>query len=369
MLSKAFKAPATSLKRFFSTRKVVTLKYSDLLAPTEHLNEKIAEAYGPDGYGLLLVENIPQYTEVRSRLLHLNYELANLPPQKIERLVRKEDNYEVGFSRGVEKFKGKPDFSKGSYYANPQYDEPLRDPQNPQKILVPGNVWPREDLPEYEQAFKNLGRLIVDVGIKLTGVVDRYVEKNMDGYEKGKLRRIISESKICKARGLYYYPMTEKMESEDNWCGWHNDHGTLTGLCSAMYHDSNGKQVTVKDENTGLFVQTRDKKVVRVAIPSDQLAFQIGESAQIHTGGLLSATPHSVRIGEKLVGTGISRSTMAVFMQPNFNEQMVPPNEKITQEHLENTTTLIPTLKERFTIGDTFLKFHNRTCLAYLAGN
>ena len=30
-------------------------------------------------------------------------------------------------------------------------------------------------------------------------------------------------------------------DAENDWCGWHNDHGTLTGLASAMYLDQDGK--------------------------------------------------------------------------------------------------------------------------------
>jgi isopenicillin N synthase-like dioxygenase len=78
-------------------------------------------------------------------------------------------------------------------------------------------------------------------------------------------------------------------------CGWHNDHGSLTGLASAMYLDSDGKEVQDTDPTSGLYVLSRGGELVRVAMPSDVLAFQIGETAQIHSGGLLQATPHAVR--------------------------------------------------------------------------
>jgi len=32
----------------------------------------------------------------------------------------------------------------------------------------------------------------------------------------------------------------DEKDAENDWCGWHNDHGTLTGLCSAMYFDKHG---------------------------------------------------------------------------------------------------------------------------------
>ena len=40
---------------------------------------------------------------------------------------------------------------------------------------------------------------------------------------------------------LHYFPFEEKGEAEGDWCGWHNDHGSLTALTPAMYLDENGK--------------------------------------------------------------------------------------------------------------------------------
>ena len=71
---------------------------------------------------------------------------------------------------------GKPDLAKGSYYANPIHDAPVSDEalikQYP-SFLAP-NVWPKDDLPELEGAFKVLGKLVVDVGLLLARQCDRY---------------------------------------------------------------------------------------------------------------------------------------------------------------------------------------------------
>lgn len=60
----------------------------------------------------------------------------------------------------------------------------------------------------------------------------------------GKLERIIKDSPKIVGRLLHYFPVeNSKVEKDLNWCGWHNDHGTLTGLVSAMYIDKNGNEV------------------------------------------------------------------------------------------------------------------------------
>jgi len=37
---------------------------------------------------------------------------------------------------------------------------------------------------------------------------------------------------------------------------------------------------------------------------------------QLHSGGLLQATPHFVRASSSAAAAGVSRNTFAVFMQP-----------------------------------------------------
>jgi len=62
----------------------------------------------------------------------------------------------AGWSHGREKLGANPDYSKGSFYANPLFDDPPVDEEikksNP--YAYPPNIWPKESLPELEPAFK-----------------------------------------------------------------------------------------------------------------------------------------------------------------------------------------------------------------------
>ena len=55
------------------------------------------------------------------------------------------------------------------------------------------------------------------------------------------------------------------------------------------------------------------------------MCVQIGEALQIHSGGLLAATPHYVRSAAGPAAVGVSRNTYALFMQPDVLEPMEPP--------------------------------------------
>jgi len=209
--------------------KVVDLDYEDLVNGVD-LTDKIEEAYGPEGLGLLTVSNVPQVVEFRETLLPLADKFAHLPEDIKEKCVHEKSNYSFGWSHGKEKFNGKTDVLKGSFYANPEVDVPVEDKEIQEKypFYCTPNIWPKEDLPELETAFKNMGQLIVRVGLMIAKQCDLYVQKKCSTYEPNKLYNIISQSKNTKSRLLYYFPRAEEdksnnedVETDDGWCGLH----------------------------------------------------------------------------------------------------------------------------------------------------
>ena len=53
-----------------------------------------------------------------------------------KRYEKPETFYSFVWSHGREKLQGKPDYAKGSYYANPQYDKPVDDEVLPLSFLT-----------------------------------------------------------------------------------------------------------------------------------------------------------------------------------------------------------------------------------------
>jgi hypothetical protein len=162
------------------------------------------------------------------------------------------------------------------------------------------NIWPTEDLPEMEAAFKVLATLVVETGKLVARQCDKYVSSICPAYPAFKMSSIIEQSRTSKARLLHYFKLSEdelrqhresgadvappSEEAFSSWCGWHNDHGSLTGLVPAMYHDESneGAAVPCPDPQAGLYIRTRQGGLVRVALPSDHLGFQIGETGMQH---------------------------------------------------------------------------------------
>ena len=152
---------------------------------------------------------------------------------------------------------------------------------------------------------------------------------------------------------------------DDMWCGWHNDHGSLTCLAPGMFLDKDGNQID-HVQGAGLFVQSRSGEVVRVRLPADACGFQIGETSQIQSGGLLQATPHAVKAG---VGVpGVTRQSFAVFLEPEFDTPLDIPAGKTLHDCQASTVQLPPSvrpLRERWRPGQTFGDFHTATVSAF----
>ena len=146
---------------------------------------------------------------------------------------------------------------------------------------------PTNDLPDLEPSFKELGQMIVAVGILVAKHCDSYVHSLNPTYAENKLETIIKESKCCKGRLLHYFsnqsiratvtsnsvahdvatqftdisalkslPDCEVVENAgdddfSSWCGWHNDHGSLTGLTAAIFLNELGEIVEETDPSSG----------------------------------------------------------------------------------------------------------------------
>lgn len=363
------------------TEKIVILEYNDIIAneTTPELMKKIEEAYGYDGLGILAIRGIPEFEEKRVKCLPQAYKFGNLPEDLRKKYEHPESYYSFGWSHGKEKLEGKPDFAKGSYYANPVHDRPVDDADIISKYpsFAHPNIWPtQEDCPDFEKDFKACASLVVTVGKELARHCDNYVRSVLNTYGNNRseaLEKVVAECRCHKARLLYYFSVPENnfgaaAEDVSNWCGWHNDHGSLTGLTPAMYFDKQGNQIPCPDPKAGLYIRSRNNKTVRVAVPSDVLAFQIGETAQIHTGGILQATPHCVRAAEV---PGVSRGTIAVFMEPEWSHFMGTPAGSDKERILRGARNeLMPkgvsALVERWKGEDqTFSEFSDVTLATY----
>ncbi|KAG9459326.1 hypothetical protein H6P81_003834 [Aristolochia fimbriata] len=330
----AVQAMSSRCKPASPTFKTVTVSFPELKNKDEDLSEKIKDGFGPHGLGILSISEVPGYTLLRQKLLQLAPELANLPEELKKELEDPDSRYNFGWSHGKEKLEsGKLDVLKGSFYANPILDVPTTEDSLIQRYpsYCCPNIWPKNSLPELEEAFKALGKLMLEVGLMLAYHCDRYVKKETRVPNNKGLEQILQHSRCHKGRLLYYFPRIQSDLGEDStalssWCGWHTDHGSLTGLTCGIF-TRGSEQIECPDNDAGLYIKTRSDEIVKVVFGEDEIAYQIGETTEILSGGRLCATPHCVKAprGEKTLG--VERSTFALFMQPDWDEKLTFPKD------------------------------------------
>ncbi|XP_059065453.1 uncharacterized protein LOC131041914 [Cryptomeria japonica] len=137
------------------------------------------------------------------------------------------------------------------------------------------------------------------------------------------------------------YPSAKKVPSPvtpDLWQEWHYDYGIFTLLTTPLFLSSfslpirsNGilmnqsaQECSSPDGHTYLkILNIVNSKVMFASAPSGSLIVQVGEAAQILSGGKLHATAHCVcRPSERI---DVSRETFVVFLQPAWNKSLSPP--------------------------------------------
>lgn len=317
--------------------------------------ETLQQAFGPESLGILIVKDVPEeFPALRRQLLSYASYMGNLSEAEFAQFTNETAKYLVGWSKGREKLKnGGADDLKGSFYANCAfYVDPAREAATPTaqftmkdfpEYLAPNSWPPKEMLPGFRPTMEELCRLIIDTAVLVARACDRFAEKEIPEYPRAYLENVVKSSSTSKARLLHYYPMTEEVmargDEEDNWCSVHKDHGCLTGLTSAMFIDEANVNARVPefgdqvpetlptleelpqspDPQAGLWIKNRKGEPVQVKIPRDCIAFQTGETLERITRGKFKAVEHSVR---GAYSKGIARNTLAVFTQPNLEDEV-----------------------------------------------
>ncbi|CAN6327343.1 unnamed protein product [Urochloa humidicola] len=301
------------------TVRAVTIPFADLRDRGKDLSGKIEEGLGRQGLGIVSITGVPGYPELRKRLLRLAPRVANLPEEVKKQLEDPSSRYNFGWSHGKQKFEsGKFDTLKGSYFANPVLNVPTTDDALVTRFpsYCRPNIWPTDDLPELETAFKDLGKLVLEVGLMLAHHCDCYVMNQELGPCAGEsLEQTLARSSKQK-----------EDQSVSSWCGWHTDYASLTGLTCALFMRK-CEEIPCPDSGAGLHIRSRDNQVVKVTFEDDELAYITGETAEILSRGHLRATPHCVKAPSSEDASLVDRSTFALFVQPNWDKKIKIPSE------------------------------------------
>ena len=103
---------------------------------------------------------------------------------KVLILINTPPFFSFGWSHGKERMRsGVPDMAKGSYYANPLRNVITDDPGLKEEFpeLYRDNIWPGEDCPQLEGAFRDMTGRQLAVGFMICEIFDRYLHSKTGG--------------------------------------------------------------------------------------------------------------------------------------------------------------------------------------------
>jgi isopenicillin N synthase-like dioxygenase len=319
------------------------------------LSKEIEKAFGVNGNGILLINNIPNFIEYKNQLLPLAKKIHLFPPEIKKKYERPEVNYSVGICT-FEKyhFNGVYDMAT-SWYCSSLKDKIQKinyvgDSQEVQETYI-DNFWPTEEIPELEPAFKNMGKLTSVVGFEIGKHIEKFIKNNAPTYELGKINRAIANP---VGRLIHYHTSREFTQiNKEEAVYWHSDTSSITALCSPIYMNEKNEVVpNLSDEpGHGLEILRRDGSQNSCCIPSDCLAIQIGEIMQIFSGGKLEATPHRV-IATKY--PDYTRQTFVNFFLPEWDEIISVPDGFTEEDVFKVQSDKVPDLKLRWKNGISF---------------
>ncbi len=188
------------------------------------------------------------------------------------------------------------------------------------RLRVAENPWPdkvqpslRPAINEYIDGVLNIGDTLRDALCVGMGIDPRHLSHDMFRTIPGN-----EQEPNFWSMKLVSYPPPAKTSANNN------ESGTEYGV--GAHADSNFLTMILQDDqNSGLQVQTIDGEWIDVPpTPANVLICNIGELAQIFSGGYLMATPHRVLRPQN------SRISLPVFYNPKLDhvmESMVNPEE------------------------------------------
>lgn len=252
--------------------------------------------------------------------------------------------------------------------------------------------------------FKNLGRCMMELGICLARVCDNAMqttelEKSIinSGSAKGRLIHYHSKldglilEEVSKKVGPQFWSQKslvfkdickDKSMVSDLWQQWHYDYGIFTVLTSPLFLSSivEGECLVSKESQPPMghsclqLFDTRNKRVVSVKCRPESFIIQVGEAADVLSGGKLRSMLHAVsrQLG---MGGDVSRETFVVFLQPSWDKVLHYQGYSLDHDEVQDGDELaeirrkIPPLSARLRDGMTFAEFSRETTKQYYGGS
>ncbi|KAJ3699966.1 hypothetical protein LUZ61_003671 [Rhynchospora tenuis] len=374
----------------------------------ECISASVMEALGPSGPGLLSISGVPLASSLRRSLLPLALHLSLLNPKDRAPLLKR---HGLGSDVPLKK----PDRKVSSFASLLKYqgESVLDQVQEIDFTSSSEDIEHNFGLHELDEGefdhlgdtFEKLGRCMMELGVRLARICDNAMqsielEKSIiqSGSAKGRLIHYHSELdgfilkeatknvrhvNRSKKSPAFKEICKEKSTVADLWQQWHYDYGIFTVLTSPLFLSSTveGEHLVSKESLPPMghsclqLFDNRKKRIVSVKCQAESFIIQVGEAADVLSGGKLRSTLHSVSKPTGLAGD-VSRETFVLFLQPSWDKvlhydgfSMDPDEEVRSGDELAEIRSKIPPLSARLRNGMTFAEFSRETTKQYYGGS
>ncbi|EAR86597.1 dioxygenase domain protein (macronuclear) [Tetrahymena thermophila SB210] len=367
---------------FFTKRKegFQIIDYHELTtSESGELFTKFQRSFGRDGIGSVLVRNIPHLSETRFKLLPLTYQLANMPNEELEKLVKAETHYLRGWSQKNQKVYGVENKNLGIFRAHILKDDKYQWSVSqlehlPKRIqhLVGDNVWPDSN-PSlnkiYKKQFLDYHQIVYKTAIILLTKLEKFIENEQPHFRTSALTQLLKRSDQHIGGQFYSYPNCSYEQLTQDWAYWSTDYSLLQGLSSQIYVNSLGETQDYVDHDSGLHIFSQDpNNYIKIRLDDNSILFKAGEALQILSGGVIYPKPHRLIRGSFIAGKDLSVDYLNTVIQPNLEEKLsVPAGVKVDDVLDEFSASVVPDLSERWQQSTTYGQFVEKTLLSYQA--
>ncbi len=307
--------------------KLIQFDYSELADKKVDLSSKIKEAYGHNGLGASIINNVPNFEELRETQMINTLKLSQEPKEIIDKL-RTQTFDSIGWDeRKLYSLEGQVGGEYGSFYARyPR--ETVVYPEDPQLEQDSKNVWP-DTIPNFRENFNKLNRQICNSLVNLMYHTDKYFNKEIPGYDFN-MSNGIGENYVNTSRTIIYKPLPRK-DSDQFWENWHTDFGLFTSVAMPIYFSKNLERLELK--NSSFHFKDRQGNIHEANFDTNQMLVSSQGVAFILSAGLFSPLPHYVKATE--VPCDIYRLQHVSFFEPQYNYKLKIPTGETFKELVE----------------------------------
>jgi len=262
---------ARCIERVYSTNHLVSIKHSDLMSKTI-IYDKLYQAFGKEGLGVLSISDIPRLHSSKINLLSQSYKLISLPDSEKMKLTSSGVGNTIGWSEQKSPF-GE---IQASFTANPQEDT-IGDSKNK-------NLWPGT-LPNLRPNFRGLSQILLETCIQLSSHIDHFLELDFPYSPLPSFETTIGSSLSHLGTLSHSRPFCQSL-NKSYLKPWQLSSGIFSIFIPPVYQSEVESKLDELQEIMWVKAQGNE---VPVVVGQDSVCFMIGKKGECISEGLFES--------------------------------------------------------------------------------